>query len=235
MKRVVIFLLVAVMVFGMVGCGEPAVVAPGGNADTPASVQPTPTPAKIETAGGENEMTDEEMERVQAIFKEYVGEELEYKPKYCGEWHNGNQYVTENFAYGQYIIDMDVNGQVHLVVWVQDKKGEEGRVTVYSRLHDGGAVMEMPDDGLIHLVDGQLGEYGTEVNGFIHYKVPAGTYIVTNEAKRAVVFVVADNDPNDERYYIPMKEGESAEIVVDEDAHIELSASSMIALLEKKY
>ena len=46
----------------------------------------------------------------------------------------------------------------------------------------------------------------------------------------AVVFVVGDNDPNDERYYIPMTEGESAEITVDEDAHIELSASSMIAL-----
>lgn len=225
MKRVVIFLLVAAMVFSVAGCGSSQVTPAGENTDSQASVQPT--------TGGEIEMTDEEMERLQAIFKEYVGEELECKPKYCGEWRNGNQFVTENFAYGQYLIDMDVNGNVHLVVWIQDKKGEEGRFVVYNRLEDDDAVTETPDDGLIHLIDGQEGEYGTSVKGFIHYKVPAGDYIVMNEAKRAVVFVVADNDPNDLRYYIPMKEGESAEITVDEDAHIELSAASMIALMPK--
>lgn len=177
----------------------------------------------------ENKMSDEEMERVQAIFKEHVGKELEYKPKYCGEWRNGDQYVTENFAYGQYLINMDVKGNVHLVVWIQDKKGERNRTVVYNRLEDD-VIAETPDDGAIHLIDGQEGEYGTTVNGFIHYKVPAGDYTVVNEGKRAVVFVIADNDPNDERYYIPMTEGESAEITVDEDAHIELSAASMIAL-----
>ena len=35
---------------------------------------------------------------------------------------------------------MDVNGQVCLVVWVTDKKGEEGRTVVYSRLDDDNTV-----------------------------------------------------------------------------------------------
>ena len=81
--------------------------------------------------------------------------------------------------------------------------------------------------------EGIEGEYGTTARGYIHYKVPAGIYTVVNEGKRAVVFVVADNNPNDERAYVPMNEGESAEIKVDEDAHIELSASSMVSLTLK--
>ena len=82
------------------------------------------------------ELTDEEWERVQSIFKEYVGKEVEYKPVYCGEWREGRQYKTENYAYGQYLINMDDDGYVHLVVWVQDKVGSEGRTVMYNRLED---------------------------------------------------------------------------------------------------
>ena len=82
------------------------------------------------------ELTDEEWERVQSIFKEYVGKEIEYKPVYCGEWREGRQYKTENYAYGQYLINMDDDGYVHLVVWVQDKVGSEGRTVMYNRLED---------------------------------------------------------------------------------------------------
>lgn len=217
----VLIALAIIAIIGMIGGG--------GSEDEPVKN------AETETTDVETELTDAEMERIQAIFREYVGEELQYKPKYAGEWRNGDQYVTENFAYGQYLINMDVKGNVHLVVWVQDKKGEEGRFVVYNRLEDENAVTETPNDGAIHLIDGQKGEYGTTAeSGFIHYKVPAGDYTVVNEAKRAVVFVVGDDDPNDERYYIPLQEGESAEITVDEDAHIELSAASMVALKAKK-
>ena len=82
------------------------------------------------------ELTDEEWERVQAIFTEYVGKEIEKKPVYCGEWREGRQYKTENYAYGQYLINMDDDGYVHLVVWVQDKAGSEGRTVMYNRLED---------------------------------------------------------------------------------------------------
>ena len=80
------------------------------------------------------ELSDAEWEQIQTIFTEYVGKDIEYKPVYCGEWREGRQYKTENYAYGQFLIDMDDDGQVHLIVWLQDKKGSEGRTVVYNRL-----------------------------------------------------------------------------------------------------
>ena len=82
------------------------------------------------------ELSDAEWEQIQTIFTEYVGKDIEYKPVYCGEWREGRQYRTENYAYGQYLINMDDDGYVHLVVWVQDKVGSEGRTVMYNRLED---------------------------------------------------------------------------------------------------
>ena len=82
------------------------------------------------------ELSDAEWEQIQTIFTEYVGKDIEYKPVYCGEWREGRQYRTENYAYGQYLINMDDDGYVHLVVWVQDKAGSEGRTVMYNRLED---------------------------------------------------------------------------------------------------
>lgn len=82
------------------------------------------------------ELTDTEWEQIQTIFTKYVGKDIEYKPVYCGEWREGRQYKTENYAYGQYLINMDDDGYVHLVVWVQDKAGSEGRTVMYNRLED---------------------------------------------------------------------------------------------------
>ena len=82
------------------------------------------------------ELSDAEWEQIQTIFTEYVGKDIEYKPVYCGEWREGRQYKTENYAYGQYLINMDDDGYVHLVVWVQDKVGSEGRTVMYNRLED---------------------------------------------------------------------------------------------------
>ena len=82
------------------------------------------------------ELTDTEWEQIQTIFTKYVGKEMEYKPVYCGEWREGRQYKTENYAYGQFLINMDDDGYVHLVVWVQDKAGSEDRTVMYNRLED---------------------------------------------------------------------------------------------------
>lgn len=111
MKKWLSFVLAALMVLTLCACGS-------------------------STKEDENALTDEEWERVQAIFTEYVGKEIEKKPVYCGEWREGRQYKTENYAYGQYLINMDDDGYVHLVVWVQDKAGSEGRTVMYNRLED---------------------------------------------------------------------------------------------------
>lgn len=81
-------------------------------------------------------LSDEQFEELQSVFLEYTGKELEYRPVYCGEWREGKQYKTENYAYGQYLFNMDEDGHVHLIVWVQDEKGEEGREVIYNRLED---------------------------------------------------------------------------------------------------
>lgn len=77
-------------------------------------------------------LTDAEWEQVQLIFTEYIGKEIEYKPAYCGEWREGKQYKTENYAKGQYLINMDTDGYVHLVVWIEDGN----RTVKYNRLDD---------------------------------------------------------------------------------------------------
>lgn len=82
------------------------------------------------------ELSDAEWEQIQTIFTKYVGKDIEYKPVYCGEWREGRQYKTENYAYGQFLINMDDDGYVHLVVWIQDKAGSEGRTVMYNRLED---------------------------------------------------------------------------------------------------
>lgn len=82
------------------------------------------------------ELTDTEWEQIQTIFTKYVGKDIEYKPVYCGEWREGRQYKTENYAYGQFLINMDDDGYVHLVVWVQDKAGSEDHTVMYNRLED---------------------------------------------------------------------------------------------------
>lgn len=82
------------------------------------------------------ELTDTEWEQIQTIFTKYVGKDIEYKPVYCGEWREGRQYKTENYAYGQFLINMDDDGYVHLIVWVQDKAGSEDRTVMYNRLED---------------------------------------------------------------------------------------------------
>lgn len=122
--------VVAVIVFFSI---MSAVYEPENDTD---NIPPENSNADTSMSEPSTELTDEEWGRVQAIFTEYVGKEIEKKPVYCGEWREGRQYKTENYAYGQYLINMDDDGYVHLVVWVQDKAGSEGRTVMYNRLED---------------------------------------------------------------------------------------------------
>ena len=218
MKRLLGFLLTAMVCVCLCGCGS------------------------SKTEDDPNALTDAEWGQVQQIFAEYVGKDIEYRPVYCGEWREGKQYKTENYAYGQYLINMDTDGYVHLVVWVQDKKGEEGREVVYNRLEDENApAFAVPDDGSIHLIDGELGEYGKEVTipgqtygeyTHIWYTIPAANYRLVNEASRGTVFVVADADSSDVRTTLRLSErGETAELVVEDGTHIETSAGTRVSLM----
>lgn len=122
--------VVAVIVFFSI---MSAVYEPENDTD---NIPPENSNADTSMSEPSTELTDEEWEQVQAIFTGYVGKEIEKKPVYCGEWREGRQYKTENYAYGQYLINMDDDGYVHLVVWVQDKAGSEGRTVMYNRLED---------------------------------------------------------------------------------------------------
>jgi len=128
-KRRWIWVVAVVVFFSIMS----AVYEPEKDTD---SLPPESSNADTSMTETSTDLTDEEWERVQAVFTEYIGKEIEYKPVYCGEWREGRQYKTENYAYGQYLINMDDDGYVHLVVWVQDKAGSEGRTVMYNRLED---------------------------------------------------------------------------------------------------
>lgn len=218
MKKWICFLLAAVVCLSLCACGS------GG----------TEQEEKDPDA-----LTEEEFERVKAVFSEYVGKELEYEPVYCGEWREGKQYKTENYAYGQFLINMDVDGYVHLVVWVEDGNRE----VMYNRLEDENAKTFVPTDSeAIYLVDGELGEYGQEVTipsvtygeyTYVWYNVPAGTYSVVYEgsSSRATMFVVGDADSADVRAeMIFLGNGATQEVTVEEDSHVELTVGAIFSM-----
>lgn len=94
---------------------------------------------------------------------------------------------------------------------------------------------DYPNDESIRLIDGELGEYSTDVDcgkyTITWHSVPAGTYEITNEGARGTVFVIGNDDSTDERAVVWFKEkGETSTITVNEDTHIELSAGTMVRL-----
>lgn len=184
-----------------------------------------------------NSLSNAEWKRVQEVFQKATGKEIEDKPIYCGEWRSGKQYKTKNYANGQYLIDMDTDGYPHLIVWV----GDDDKVVAYNRLEDQNAPsFVVPDDGAIHLIDGELGEYGKEVTipsdtygeyTYIWYMVPSGSYNLVNEGIEGTIFVVADNDSNDERAMLNLrKQGETFDLVVEDGTHIETSIGTRVSL-----
>lgn len=228
MKKLLCALLITICMLPLVACGS-------GNSASDAAKETDTPPA--EEQGISDELTDAEWENVQKVFTEKIGKEIEYRPSYCGEWRNGKQYKTENYAYGQFLIDMDTDGYVHLVVWVEN--GE--RSVMYNRLEDEEAPgFETPDDNTIHIVDGELGEYGKNVTipsetfgeyTYTQYMIPAGTYEVENVGNRGTIFVVGNSNSEDVRNTVWLNETEErVTIIVDEDAHIEISVGTRIAL-----
>lgn len=179
------------------------------------------------------ELTDAEWEQLQAVFEKATGKKLEYRPVYCGEWRDGKQYKTENYAYGQYLIDMDIDGYPHLIVFVQDKTGETGREVVYNRLEDENApIPTAVVDGGIRIVDDELGEYGKRVQldsyEYVWYMVPAGKYEATSNVNTCMVYVDKNEIKRNSSGYVEMENvatyrwsyGETITIEVGEDEHL---------------
>ena len=103
-------------------------------------------------------------------------------------------------------------------------------------------VEEMVTENSIRLVDGELGEYGKEITipsetygtyTYVWYNVPAGKYEVTYEGEkdRATVFVVGNESSEDVRATVYFKEyGETQQITVEDETHLELSTGANLLL-----
>ena len=181
----------------------------------------------------DTELSDAAWEQLQAVFLEATGKELKYKPVYCGEWREGRQYKTENYAYGQFLINMDIDGYPHLIVWVQDKKGEVGRKVVYNRLEDKNApIPEAVVKEGIRIIDNTPGEYGKIVqldnHEYMWYMVPAGKYEATANVNTCTVYVDKNEITRNSSGYVEMENvatyrwgyGETITIEVGEDEHL---------------
>lgn len=180
-----------------------------------------------------NALSDSEWEQLQEVFSKATGKELEYRPVYCGEWREGRQYKTENYAYGQYMIDMDNDGYPHLIVWIQNKNGEAGRTVVYNRLEDENAPVPKPvvTDG-IRIIDNEIGEYGKTVQldsyDYVWYMVPAGKYEATSNINTCTVYVDKNEITRNSSGYVEMENvatyqwgyGETIIIEVGENEHL---------------
>lgn len=91
---------------------------------------------------------------------------------------------------------------------------------------------ESGNESEIHIVDGQLGEYGKKVkidsDDYIWYMIPSGTYKVTCNSKFCIVFVDKNEKTKNTEGHTEMKNvsthelnyGETAEITIGEDEHI---------------
>lgn len=149
------------------------------------------------------------------------------------DWASGERYQAWHY-------DMYEDKYYYVLIYAQNDKvvsiydTTSGRKLIYER--DGGnQSAQNSDDCGIYLVDGVIGEYGTEVKisnqSYIWYSVPSGRYEVVSKVPYATVFVVSDNDSNDVRYTIQFQSaGETGEIVVEEGTHIELSMNSEVIL-----
>ena len=130
--------------------------------------------------------------------------------------------------------------------------GTEGKAKcVYLELNGSVISNEMPEEpereavavpeksadtpaGTIRLVDGELGEYGRQdpvYPEYIDYYLPAGHYTATGNGKNNIVMVI-DNATNDEVSRVTLAAGESGELEVSANQHIELAIYSDATLTE---
>lgn len=152
------------------------------------------------------------------------------------DWASGERYQAWHY-------DADEDKYYYLLIYTQADRvvsiydTTDGRKLIYES-ETVQQETEHPDDAVIRIVDGLLGDYGKSVNVsgqlYIWYSVPSGKYEVVNEGKYGTVFVVSDTDSNDVRGTLQFKEsGETGEIVVEEGTHIELSMNSEVVLIAK--
>lgn len=88
------------------------------------------------------------------------------------------------------------------------------------------------EDGIIHIIDGQLGEYGKEVQldsyEYIWYMIPAGKYEVTGKSKNCMIYVDKNEITRNSDGYVEMQNvgtytlgyGETTNITIGEDEHL---------------
>lgn len=84
----------------------------------------------------------------------------------------------------------------------------------------------------IRLVDGELGQYGKQdpkYPEYVDFYIPAGRYQVKNNAKNSVVMII-DESSNDEVNRLSLATGQSGEIEIKSNQHIELTFYSDVTL-----
>ena len=101
------------------------------------------------------------------------------------------------------------------------------------------------DSSEIRLVDGELGEYGENVQldgwDYIWYRIPAGKYDATCNSKSCMVYVDKDDITRNSSGYVEMENvstyefsyGETKEIMVGENEHILLTLYADVTLVPK--
>ena len=91
-------------------------------------------------------------------------------------------------------------------------------------------------NGVIRLVDGELGNYGRsdpDYPEYVDYYIPSGSYTVHNNAKNSVVMII-DNSSNDEVSRVTLSAGQSGHLEIQSNQHIELTIYSDVTLTEIK-
>lgn len=84
----------------------------------------------------------------------------------------------------------------------------------------------------IRLVDGELGQYGKQdpkYPEYVDFYIPAGRYQVKNNAKNSIVMII-DESSNDEVSRLTLATGQSGEIEIKSNQHIELEFYSDVTL-----
>lgn len=149
----------------------------------------------------------------------------------------------------------DWAGGARYRVWHYDTKEDKYyRILVYEKNNAVSALYDITDGreliyaaadwssgdgqkaGGIMLVDGTVGEYGKEVTAggktYFWYMVPSGVYLVENQLKYGTLYVVSDENAEDVRQTVQFAgAGDTAEITVEEGAHIELSIQTEVLLV----
>ncbi len=223
----IIFLIagVAFMVFFIVGVA----IAPSKSKTEADAVEDTPA---AELTEAEKFAQDNCVSLALAEDIEYALSQSEhaYKLHQVYEW----KQIDDWAAGPRYTGWMDM--EYIWVFYVKDNKvasirQQKGLEFVYQAAEE--ASVESTD-GSIHLVDGELGEYGRKDSTYpeyVDYYIPEGRYSVSGNAKNSIVMII-DNSTNDEISRLTLAAEQSGEIEITSNQHIELTIYSDVTLTE---